>query len=125
VGGGKVWVNTQFNHASELTPPAVAACGMLVDAGVPVSNQSVLLRGVNDSVEAMVALCAALQRARVRPYYVFLCDPVEGVAHFRVPLARARAIARALPLHLGGLAVPRFVRDVPGAPCKRELGVRS
>jgi lysine 2,3-aminomutase len=120
-GGGKVWVNTQFNHVSELTPPAIAACGMLVDAGVPVSNQSVLLRGVNDSVEAMVELCAALQRARVRPYYVFQCDPVAGISHFRVPLSKAREIARELPLRLGGLAVPRFVRDVPGGGCKLEL----
>jgi len=117
----KVWVNTQFNHASELTPAAVTACGILVDAGIPVSNQGVLLKGVNDSVEAMMALCAALQRARVRPYYMFQCDPVAGIAHFRVPLARARAIARALPHRLGGLALPRFVRDLPGAPCKQAL----
>ena len=117
----KVWVNTQFNHASELTPEAVIACGYLVDAGIPVSNQSVLLKGVNDSVEEMVALCSALQRARVRPYYVFQCDPIAGIAHFRVPLAKARRIARELPKHLGGLALPRFVRDIPGSPCKQEL----
>lgn len=117
----KVWVNTQFNHVSELTFEAVAACGRLVEAGIPVSNQSVLLSGVNDSVEAMIALCSALQRARVRPYYVFQCDPVAGIAHFRVPLAKARRIARELPRHLGGLALPRFVRDVPGSPCKQEL----
>ena len=117
----KVWVNTQFNHASELTPEAVAACGMLVDAGIPVSNQGVLLNGVNDSVAAMAELCAALQRARVRPYYMFLCDPVAGISHFRVPLARARKIARELPLRLGGLALPRFVRDLPSASCKQGL----
>jgi len=111
----KVWVNTQFNHASELTPEAVAACGMLVEAGIPVSNQGVLLNGINDSIEAMAELCAALQRARVRPYYMFQCDPVAGTSHFRVPLARARKIARELPRRLGGLALPRFVRDVPGA----------
>jgi lysine 2,3-aminomutase len=118
-----VWVNTQFNHASELTPEAVAACAVLVDAGIPVSNQGVLLRGVNDSIEAMVELCAALQRARVRPYYMFQCDPVAGISHFRVPLARAREIARELPRRLGGLALPRFVRDLPGAPCKQEIGL--
>jgi len=117
----KVWVNVQFNHVSELTPEAVVACGCLVEAGVPLSNQSVLLKGVNDSVEEMVALCSALQRARVRPYYVFQCDPVAGIAHFRVPLAKARRIARELPKHLGGLALPRFVRDIPGSPCKQEL----
>jgi lysine 2,3-aminomutase len=117
----KVWVNTQFNHVSELTPEAVTACGRLVEAGIPVSNQSVLLKGVNDSVAAMVALCSALQRARVRPYYVFQCDPIAGIAHFRVPLAKARRIARELPKHLGGLALPRFVRDLPGSPCKEGL----
>ncbi len=117
----KVWVNVQFNHVSELTPEAIIACARLVDAGIPVSNQSVLLKGVNDSVEEMVALCSALQRARVRPYYIFQCDPVAGIAHFRVPLAKARRIARELPKHLGGLALPRFVRDIPGSPCKQEL----
>ncbi|MEI7945654.1 MAG: KamA family radical SAM protein [bacterium] len=117
----KVWVNTQFNHVSELTPEAIIACGYLVDAGIPVSNQSVLLKGVNDSVEEMAALCSALQRARVRPYYVFQCDPIAGIAHFRVPLAKARRIARELPKYLGGLALPRFVRDIPGTPCKQEL----
>lgn len=117
----KVWVNTQFNHVSELTPEAVEACALFVEAGIPVSNQSVLLKGVNDSVEALVALCSALQRARVRPYYVFLCDPIAGIAHFRVSLAKARRIARALPKRLGGLALPRIVRDLPGSPCKQEL----
>jgi lysine 2,3-aminomutase len=117
----KVWVNTQFNHARELTPEAVAACARLVDAGVPVSNQSVLLKGVNDSVGALFDLCSALQRARVRPYYVFLCDPVAGIGHFRVPVSRARAIERELACRLGGLALPRFVRDVPGAPCKQPI----
>ncbi len=117
----KVWVNTQFNHVRELTPEAVEACARLVDAGIPVSNQSVLLRGVNDTAEALADLCMALQRARVRPYYVFQCDPVAGVAHFRVPLRRARQLARELAARVGGLALPRFVRDVPGAPCKLAL----
>ncbi len=113
-----VWVNTQFNHARELTPEAVTACGRLVDAGIPVSNQSVLLRGVNDSTAAMAALCAALQRARVRPYYVFLCDPVAGIPHFRVALRRARRIERELGVRVGGLALPRFVADLPGSDRK-------
>jgi len=117
----KAWVNTQFNHVSELTPEAVKACALLVEAGIPVSNQSVLLKGINDSVEALVTLCSALQRARVRPYYIFQCDPIAGIAHFRVPLAKARRLARELPKRLGGLACPRFVRDLPGSPCKQEL----
>ncbi len=114
----RVWVNTQFNHVREITPESTAACGRLVEAGVPVSNQSVLLRGVNDSVEEMVALCAGLQRMRVRPYYVFLGDQVAGTAHLRTSRAQARAIARGVAARLGGLATPRFVMDRPGAPGK-------
>ena len=117
----KVWVNTQFNCADELTPESRAACARLVDAGIPVSCQTVLLKGVNDSVPKMFALLTALQRARVRPYYVFQCDPVAGIAHFRVPLAKARAIERALACRLGGLALPRFVADLPGAARKIPL----
>ena len=115
---GKVWVNTQFNCVGEVTPEAAAACKNLVDAGVPVSCQTVLLAGVNDSADAMLALFRALQRARVRPYYVFQCDPVAGVAHFRVPLAKAQAIERECAERIGGLGLPRFVADVPGSPRK-------
>ena len=112
---GKVWVNTQFNCAGEVTDEAAAACGRLVDHGIPVSCQTVLLAGVNDSVEAMLALFRALQRARVRPYYVFQCDPVAGVSHFRVPIEKAQEIAAACAERIGGLALPRFVADQPGA----------
>ncbi len=117
----KVWVNTQFNHASELTPEAAEACGRLVDAGIPVSNQAVLLRGVNDSVEALVRLCSGLQRIRVRPYYVFIGDPVAGTAHFRVSAKRAAELADALAQRVGGLAMPRFVADIPGAASKTAV----
>ena len=112
---GKVWVNTQFNCAGEVTAEAAAACGRLVDHGIPVSCQTVLLAGVNDSVEAMLALFRALQRARVRPYYVFQCDPVAGVSHFRVPIEKAQEIAAVCAERIGGLALPRFVADQPGA----------
>ena len=115
---GKVWVNTQFNCAGEVTAEAAAACGRLVDAGVPVSCQTVLLAGVNDSVDAMLDLFRALQRARVRPYYVFQCDPVAGISHFRVPLERAKEIAAECAERIGGLALPRFVADVPGSSRK-------
>lgn len=118
---GKVWVNTQFNCAGELTPEAVAACGLLVDAGIPVSCQTVLLAGVNDSVEAMLDLFRALQRARVRPYYVFQCDPVAGISHFRVPLDRAKEIAAECADRIGGLALPRFVADIPGSKRKTPI----
>ena len=112
---GKVWVNTQFNCAGEVTPDAAEACSNLVRAGIPVSCQTVLLKGVNDSAEEMLALFRALQRMRVRPYYVFLCDPIAGVAHFRVPLEKAKAIERACAEAIGGLAMPRFVADMPGS----------
>ena len=118
---GKVWVNTQFNCAGEVTPEAAAACGRLVDAGIPVSCQTVLLAGVNDSADAMLDLFRALQRARVRPYYVFQCDPVAGIPHFRVPLDRAKAIAAECAGRIGGLALPRFVADVPGSNRKVPL----
>ena len=115
---GKVWVNTQFNCADELTDEAVEACGNLVRAGVPVSCQTVLLAGVNDTPERLLALFRALQRARVRPYYVFQCDPVAGVSHFRVPLARAQELERVCAERIGGLGLPRFVADLPGAARK-------
>ena len=115
---GKVWVNTQFNHASELTPEAREACRFLVRAGIPVSCQTVLLAGVNDDVAALLELFRALQRARVRPYYVFQCDPVKGTSHFRVPIEKARDLARECSERIGGLGLPRFVADIPGSPCK-------
>ena len=120
---GKVWVNTQFNHADEMTPEAVEACVNLVNAGIPVSCQTVLLAGVNDSVEALLDLFRALQRARVRPYYVFQCDPVEGVAHFRVPLEKAKRLARKCAERIGGLGLPRFVADIPGSARKMPIAL--
>lgn len=117
----KVWVNTHFNCAGELTPEAVRACGMLVDAGIPVSCQTVLLKGVNDTPAAMEKLLRALVRARVRPYYVFVCDPVAGIPHLRVPAEKAREIEKAVALRIGGLALPRFVADIPGAGRKTPL----
>ncbi len=118
---GKVWVNTQFNHPDEVTPEAAEACANLVRAGLPVSCQTVLLAGVNDSADVLLDLFRALQRARVRPYYVFQCDPVAGVAHFRVPLGRAVEIERECAERIGGLGLPRFVADIPGAPRKIPL----
>lgn len=118
---GKVWVNTQFNCAGEVTSDAIEACGKLVDAGIPVSCQTVLLAGVNDSVEAMLDLFRALQRARVRPYYVFQCDPVAGISHFRVPVERAKKIAAECAERIGGLALPRFVADIPGSRRKMPI----
>ena len=117
----KAWVNTQFNHPAEITPESAKACGLLVDAGIPVSSQGVLLRGVNDDAEILCALFSGLQRIRVRPYYIFVCDRAAGTSHFHVDAQRARELERAVGERLGGLAVPRFVADRPGA--KRKLAV--
>ena len=80
---GRLWFNTQFNHPSEITPEAARACNMLQEAGIPVSNQSVLLKGVNDSPDVMLRLLYGLQKISVRPYYLFHCEPVKGCGHFR------------------------------------------
>lgn len=117
----KVWVNTQFNCADEVTPEARAAAARLVDAGIPVGCQTVLLKGVNDSAAEMLRLFRALTSARIRPYYVFMCDPIAGIERFRVPLERARAIERKCAESVGGLAMPRFVMDIPGA--KRKMPI--
>ncbi len=114
-----LWINTQFNHPREITPQARRACDMLLKAGLPVSNQTVLLRGVNDDFETLAALNNGLQRMMVRPYYLFQCDPVPGLRHFRTPLAQGVALADKLRAELGGLCVPQFVIDL--AECSGKL----
>lgn len=108
-----VWINTHFNHPSELTPESAEACGRLADAGIPLGNQSVLLRGVNDQPRIIEELCRGLVRMRVRPYYLFQCDLVRGVEHFRTPLSRGIEIMEYLRGRLTGLAIPQFVVDAP------------
>ena len=120
---GKVWVNTQFNCADEVTSEARHAAALLVEAGIPVSCQTVLLKGVNDSATEMLKLLRALTAARIRPYYVFTCDPIAGIDHFRVPVEKAREIERKCAESIGGLALPRFVSDIPGA--KRKVPVSA
>ena len=116
----KVWVNCHINTAAEVTRCREAAA-KLVDAGIPVSSQTVLLRGVNDTRRKMMELLKALTAARIRPYYVFQCDPVEGLDRFRVPLAKAKALEAYCAEHLGGLSLPRFVADLPDF--KRKLPI--
>ncbi len=116
-----LWFNTQFNHVREVTDAAARACGMLLDAGIPVSNQSVLLRGVNDSCEAMRDLLHALQRISVRPYYLFQCDAVKGTDHFRVDLRHGMGMMEALRRSISGLCLPRYVIDLPGSMGKLPL----
>jgi lysine 2,3-aminomutase len=108
-----IWVNTHFNHPDELTVEAAEACTRLADAGVPLGNQSVLLRGINDDPPTIEQLCRGLVRMRVRPYYLFQCDLVRGVEHFRTPISRGLEIMEYLRGRLSGLAIPTFVVDAP------------
>ncbi len=109
-----VYVLSHFNHPRELDPHAVRAVRKLVDAGVPVLNQTVLLRGVNDDAAVLATLFRALTRLRARPYYLHQCDLTPGTDAFRVPLDEARAIYGALRGRVSGLSVPTFVIDIPG-----------
>jgi lysine 2,3-aminomutase len=108
-----IWINTHFNHPNEITPQSIEACNRLADAGVPLGNQSVLLRGVNDDPRVIEQLCRGLVRMRVRPYYLYQCDLVRGVEHFRTPLTKGIEIMEYLRGRLGGLAIPTFVVDAP------------
>jgi lysine 2,3-aminomutase len=108
-----VFVNTHFNHPNEVTAEAAEACAHLVDAGVPMGNQAVLLRGINDDPRTIEQLCRTLVRIRVRPYYLYQCDLVRGVEHLRTPLSRGLEIAEYLRGRLSGLAIPTFVVDAP------------
>ncbi len=116
-----VWLNTHFNHPAEITPASAEACRRLVDAGVPVGNQTVLLRGVNDDARTLEDLFRGLVEIRVRPYYLLHCDPVRGAGHFRVPLRRALRLVAMMRRRLTGLAIPQFVIDVPGGESKVPL----
>ena len=120
-GHRPLWLNTQFNHPNELTDVAVAACERLVGRGIPVSNQTVLLRGINDDEQTMRDLCNGLQRASIRPYYVFECDPIAGIQHFRTEPGVGARLSEQMRLTLGGLSLPRFVADVPGEGGKLPL----
>jgi lysine 2,3-aminomutase len=108
-----IWLNTHFNHHHEITPEAAAACDRLLRSGVPVNNQSVLLRGVNDNVAEQMRLCHGLLRIKVRPYYLFQCDEVQGTEHLRTPVEAGISIIEGLRGHTSGLAVPTFVIDLP------------
>ena len=110
---GPIWLNTHFNHEREITPEAAAACDRLLRSGVPVNNQSVLLKGINDTVEAQLRLCHGLLRIKVRPYYLFQCDEVQGTEHLRTPVEVGVKIIEGMRGHTSGLAVPTFVIDLP------------
>ncbi len=109
-----VWLNTHYNHPNEITPEAQKACAMLADAGIPLGNQSVLLRGVNDCVHTMKELVHALAYIRVRPYYLYQCDLSLGISHFRTSVSKGIEIIEGLRGHTSGYCVPTFVVDAPG-----------
>jgi lysine 2,3-aminomutase len=109
----KVWIQTHFNHAREITPEAARVCKALLKAGMPVNNHTVLMKGVNDSLEAMRDLMRALLRIKVRPYYLFHCDPVIGAGHFRTSVWKGLEIMEGLRGHLSGLGIPTYVVDSP------------
>ncbi|MHA2282222.1 MAG: lysine 2,3-aminomutase [Promethearchaeota archaeon] len=109
-----IWFNTHFNHSNEITEDSTRACGMLADAGLPMGNQSVLLRGVNDCIHVMKKLVQGLVKMRVRPYYIYQCDLSIGLGHFRTSVAQGIEIIEGLRGHTSGLCVPTFVVDAPG-----------
>ncbi|MDH3202320.1 MAG: KamA family radical SAM protein [Myxococcales bacterium] len=117
-----VWVMTHFNHPKELTFEAQEACGRLADAGLPVMNQSVLLRGINDDADTLERLFRGLVRARVRPYYLLQMDPVRGTGHLRTSLRRGVEMMRALQGRISGIALPKLIVDTPGGLGKVPLG---
>lgn len=109
-----LWVVTHFNHPKELTPEATAALGRLADGGIPVANQAVLLKGVNDAPAVIESLMRKLVNARVRPTYLFQCDLIRGVEHLRTPISAGLAIMEHLRGRLGSLAIPTFAVDTEG-----------
>ncbi len=110
---GPIWLNTHFNHPNEITSQAAEACDRLLRSGVPVNNQSVLLRGVNDTVKTQLNLCQSLLKIKVRPYYLFHCDEVQGTEHLRTSVETGVKIVEGMRGHTSGLAIPTFVVDLP------------
>jgi lysine 2,3-aminomutase len=116
-----LWMSIHFTHPDELTPEVAHACGSLADAGIPLGSQTVLLSGVNDDVGTMKALLHGLLKLRVRPYYLYQCDPIPGSAHFRTPVERGLEMIEGLRGHTTGYAVPSYVIDAPGGGGKIPL----
>ncbi|MEF2144289.1 MAG: KamA family radical SAM protein [Desulfovibrionaceae bacterium] len=116
-----LWMSLHFAHPDELTPETARACTRLADAGIPLGSQTVLLAGVNDDVPTMTKLFQGLLHIRVRPYYLYQCDPIAGSAHFRTPVSKGLEIIAGLRGHTSGYAVPQFVIDAPGGGGKIPL----
>jgi lysine 2,3-aminomutase len=116
-----LWMSLHFTHPSELTPEVAEACGRLADAGIPLGSQTVLLKGINDDVETLKRLFHGLLQIRVRPYYLYQCDPISGSSHFRTSVDEGLALIQALRGHTTGYAVPSYVVDAPGGGGKIAL----
>ena len=116
-----LWLITHFNHKQEINDITRYFIAQIIDSGIPVLNQTVLLRGINDSSEILGELFEELVRLRVKPYYLFQGDLAEGTAHLRVPLARSQAIVKELRRTLSGIAMPQFAVDLPGGGGKVPL----
>lgn len=116
-----LWINIHFTHPQELTEEVAMACGRLADAGIPLQSQTVLLAGINDDVDTMRRLVHGLVKMRVKPYYLFQCDPIIGSGHFRTSVAKGLEITRGLRGYTSGFAVPMYVIDCPGGGGKVPL----
>ena len=116
-----IWLNTHFNHPNEITEESKAACEKMANAGIPLGNQSVLLRGVNDCMHVMKKLVNDLVKIRVRPYYIYQCDLSNGIEHFRTPVSKGIEIIEGLRGHTSGYCVPTFVVDAPGGGGKTPV----
>jgi lysine 2,3-aminomutase len=116
-----LWMSIHFTHPHELTPETSQACERLADAGIPLGSQTVLLAGINDKVETMRSLVHGLLKIRVKPYYLYQCDPILGSAHFRTSVEKGLEIIRGLRGHTTGYAVPHYVIDAPGGGGKIPL----
>ncbi|MCF8056730.1 MAG: KamA family radical SAM protein [Desulfocapsa sp.] len=116
-----LWMSLHFIHPDECTPETIKACTRLADAGIPLGSQTVLLRGINDKVETMKGLMHGVMKMRVRPYYLYQCDPITGSAHFRTPVEKGLEIIQGLRGFTSGYAVPTYVIDAPGGGGKIPL----
>lgn len=116
-----LWMSLHFTHPDEITPEVSEACGRMADSGIPLGSQTVLLKGVNDDLGTMKSLVHGLLKIRVRPYYLYQCDPISGSSHFRTPVSKGVELIRGLRGHTTGYAVPTFVVDAPNGGGKIPL----
>jgi lysine 2,3-aminomutase len=116
-----LFMSIHFTHADEITVEVKEACEKLANAGIPLGSQTVLLKGINDDVQVMKNLMHGLLKIRVRPYYLYQCDPVVGTSHFRTTIEKGLEIIRGLRGHTSGYAVPTYVVDAPGGGGKIPL----